>query len=130
MLENQAQVWKSSAFTIERSAGQEADTVVFRLSGPFTARDMYGKLTPDALKSMFEIPASSAMTRQIFDLSSVPYMDSAGLGMMVTQLVRCQNQGVKLTAVGVTPRVLELFRITKVDGLIPMAATIEDAEAN
>lgn len=104
--------------------------MVFKLSGPFTARDMYGKLTPDALKTLFEIPAGSSINRQIFDLSSVPYMDSAGLGMMVTQLVRCQNQGVKLTAVGVTPRVLELFRITKVDGLIPMAATIEDAVAN
>lgn len=130
MLETQAQIWKGSGFSIERRAGAAISTVVFKMSGPFTARDMYGSLTPDALKALFEIPAGATSGKQIFDLSSVPYMDSAGLGMMVTQLVRCQNNGVCMTAVGVTPRVLELFRITKVDGLIPMAATVEEAEAN
>jgi hypothetical protein len=35
-----AQVWKSSKFTIERNQGKTPGTVIFRLSGPFTARDM------------------------------------------------------------------------------------------
>jgi hypothetical protein len=49
-----AQVWKSSKFTIERNQGSTPGTVIFRLSGPFTARDMYGTLSPDALRNAFE----------------------------------------------------------------------------
>lgn len=37
-----AQVWKNSKFTIERNHGTTPGTVVFRLSGPFTVRDMHG----------------------------------------------------------------------------------------
>jgi hypothetical protein len=49
-----AQVWKSSKFTIERNQGKTPGTFIFRLSGPFTARDMYGRLSPDALRNTFE----------------------------------------------------------------------------
>jgi hypothetical protein len=35
-----AQVWKSTKFAIERSQGKTPGTVIFRFSGPFTARDM------------------------------------------------------------------------------------------
>src|SRR6267154_1360720 len=49
-----AQVWKSSKFTIERNQGKAPGTVIFRLSGPFTARDMHGALSPDALRNTFE----------------------------------------------------------------------------
>jgi hypothetical protein len=37
-----AQVWKSSKFTIERNQGKTPGTVIFRLSGPFTARARSG----------------------------------------------------------------------------------------
>ena len=36
----QVQIWKSSPFTIERKQGKAPGTVIFRLCGPFTARDM------------------------------------------------------------------------------------------
>ena len=42
----QVQIWKSSPFTIERKQGKAPGTVISRLCGPFTARDMYGSLTP------------------------------------------------------------------------------------
>lgn len=43
-----AQIWKSTKFTIERSQGKMPGTVIFRLSGPFTARDMHASLSPSA----------------------------------------------------------------------------------
>jgi anti-anti-sigma regulatory factor len=51
------------------------------------------------------------------------------MGMIVNHFVRCQAKHVKLIAVGVSPRVLELFKLTKVDTVIPITATIEEAEA-
>jgi hypothetical protein len=47
----QAQVWKSSTFAIERKEGKAPGAVVFRLSGPFTARDMFSTLSPVALRA-------------------------------------------------------------------------------
>lgn len=124
-----AQIWKGSTFHIERSQGQFPDSLVFRFSGPFTARDMYAALTPAALRNLFEIdptPRHPASVN-IFDLTDVPYMDSCGLGLIVGHFVRCQNKGVRFLAAGVSPRVLQLFQTTKTDHLFPITGTVDDA---
>lgn len=124
-----AQVWKSSAFHIERLAGQAAGSIVFRFSGPFTARDMYAALTPDALKSLFESEGTQRhpASVNIFDLTEVPYLDSCGLGLIVGHFVRCQSKGVRFIVVGVGPRVLQLFKTTKIDHLFPIAGSVAEA---
>jgi hypothetical protein len=83
-----AQIWRGSDFNIERTNGKTPGTVIFRFSGPFTARDVFGSLTPVAVHNMFECelsPGADAPAKNIFDLTEVPYMDSAGLGMLVSQ---------------------------------------------
>lgn len=124
-----AQVWKGSTFHIERSQGQLPNSLVFRFSGPFTARDMYAALTPAALKNLFETEPAPRHPAQIniFDLTDVPYIDSCGLGLIVGHFVRCQNKGVRFIAAGVNPRVLQLFKTTKVDHLFPITGTVEEA---
>jgi anti-anti-sigma factor len=124
----QAQIWKADAFTIERKEGKAPGTVVFHFTGPFTARDMFASLSPEALRNLFESHTEVAPALHIFDLTDVPYMDSIGLGMMVSQYVRCHGKGMRMVAAGLTPRVLQLFKLTKVDTFIPMAATVEAAE--
>lgn len=127
----QAQIWKFSAFKIERTDGKTPGTVIFRFSGPFTARDMYGSLTPVAVRNLFECeltPGDDAPVTNIFDLSGVPYMDSAGLGLLVSHYVRCHGKGVRMIAAGASPRVLQVFKMTKVDTFIPMTATVEEAD--
>ena len=129
-----AQVWKSSKFTIERTQGKTPGTVIFRLSGPFTARDMHGALSPNELRNTFESEedndphALPIHALHILDLTEVPYMDSAGLGLIVSHYVRCQGRGVRLVAAGVSPRVLQLFEMTKVDEFFPRIATVEEAD--
>jgi len=126
-----AQIWKGSSFHIERSQGKSPNSLVFRFSGPFTARDMYAALTPAALKNLFEtepLPRHPARLN-IFDLTEVPYMDSCGLGLIVGHFVRCQNKGVQFVAAGIGPRVLQLFRMTKVDHLFPITGTVDEAAA-
>ncbi len=124
----QAEIWKGSTFTIERKDNPAAETVVFSFSGPFTARDMYAALTPVALRNMFESdPPHSTPKVNILDLTQVPYMDSCGLGLIIGHFVRCQNKGIRLIAAGVTPRVLQLLKITKTDHLFPMTPTVDEA---
>ncbi len=123
-----AQIWKGSTFTIERKRDLVADSVIFRFSGPFTARDMYSSLTPAALRNIFESdPPHHVPSVNIFDLTDVPYMDSCGLGLLVGHFVRCQSKGVQLIAAGVKPRVMELFKTTKVEHLFPITATVDEA---
>ncbi|MGA9586784.1 MAG: STAS domain-containing protein [Terracidiphilus sp.] len=101
----QAQIWRGTTFTIERSHNPAADAVIFRFSGPFTARDMYASLSPAALRNIFESdPPHHAPSVNIFDLTDVPYMDSCGLGLIIGHFVRCQNKGIHLIAAGVAPR--------------------------
>ena len=130
------QIWKSSKFTIERNQGKGPGTVIFRFTGPFTARDMHGALSPNKLRNTFESESEApgdphglpVPTLHILDLTEVPYMDSAGLGLIVSHYVRCQGRGVHLVAAGVTPRVLQLLEMTKVDEFFPRTATVEEAE--
>ena len=118
----ETQIWKSARLTIERFEG-EPGSVVFRLSGPFTAWDIYNSLSPDKVRSIFE-PASGAEQphAHTFDLTEVPYMDSIGMGMLTSHYVRCQKTGIQLTIKGLSPRVKEVFRITKLDTVLPIVA--------
>lgn len=126
-----AQIWKATPFTIERTEGKVAGTVIFRFSGPFTARDMFGTLAPIALHNMLSFqstPSDQRPVLNILDLTNVPYMDSTGLGRIVSHYVHCRGRGIRMIASGMSPRVLELFKMTKVDSVIPMAATIDEAD--
>lgn len=123
------QIWGGSTFTIERRLGESPDTVVFRFSGPFTGRDLYAALSPVAIRNIFETDPTPDhhAALNILDLTEVPYMDSCGLGLIVSHFVRCQNKGVQVVIAGMSARVLLLFKTTRIDRLIPMAATVAEA---
>lgn len=128
---SQTQLWKGTPFSIERKEGKGSGTVIFRLRGPFTARDMYGSLTPVGLRNMLDfqsMPGEEAPVVNILDLTDVPYLDSAGLGIVVGHYVSCHRKGIRLIAAGVGPRVRELFKMTRVDTTIPMITTVDEAD--
>ena len=104
--------------------------MIFRFSGPFTARDMYNSLSPADLRNLLEPWANEHVEVHVFDLTDVPYMDSMGLGFIVTHFVRCKSRGMKLVLAGVSPRVLQLMQLTKTDTLIPMVATVEEVDGH
>src|SRR3984885_1172346 len=129
MTEGQAQSWKATPFAIERRDGKTAGTGIFKLRGPFTQRDMFASLAPvvvDNLLNFQSEPSEKMPTLNILDLTEVPYMDSAGLGRIVRHYVHCRRKGVRMVAAGVTSRVVELFKMTKVDAVIPMVATVQE----
>jgi anti-anti-sigma factor len=128
----EVQIWKGSAFCIDRLEGKNPSTVIFRFTGPFTARDMFSSVAPTAFHHIFDCeltPTDAAPITNIFDLTAVPYMDSSGIGMLVSHYVRCRGKGVRLIAAGANPRVVQLFKLTKVDTFIPMVATVDEAES-
>jgi anti-anti-sigma factor len=132
MAETQAQTSNRLPLACERETGKAAGTVIFRFTGPFTAR-VFAAQSPDAVSNLFEfqsiLPSGELPAVNIFDLTDVPYMDSAGLGVVVRHYTRCQDRGVRSIAAGMSPRVLELFKLTKVDTVLPLIATAEEADA-
>lgn len=110
---------EQDSITITVSAGKAGGTRILRLFGPLNLQN-FVQLKTELAKEQSHVT--------ILDLSGVPYMDSAGMGVIINFYVSAQRRGHKLIASGVTPRVLELFQLTHVDALIPMTATVDDAE--
>ena len=103
----EAQISNRLPLSFEREDGEAPGTVIFRFSGPFTARTVFECQSPDAVSKLFDLqlmlPTGELPTVNIFDLTDVPYMDSTGLGMVVRHYVRCQDKGVRFIAAGVKP---------------------------
>jgi anti-sigma B factor antagonist len=81
---------------------------------------------------MFELQNELAKDNSpvtIFDLAGVPYMDSAGMGVIANCYVSATRRGHKVIVAGTSNRVMELFKLTRVDTVIPLTASVEEAEA-
>jgi anti-sigma B factor antagonist len=107
--------------SFEFQPGKAPGTRIYRLLGPLTLRNLF--------EFQAELRAGQPPLVAIFDLSGVPYMDSAGMGALINHFVHCEKNGVEMIVAGASSRVLELFKLTKVDTVIPLAATVEAAEA-
>jgi anti-sigma B factor antagonist len=107
------------AMTFTQRPGSREGVEILSLSGPFTLGNMFR--LQRALQDM-------KPTYLIFDIAQVPYMDSAGLGLLVNFYVAAQKNGRKMAVAGVTHRIMALFELTKVDSLLKVYPTVEDAE--
>jgi anti-anti-sigma factor len=93
---------------------------ILKLSGALTIRTLFD----------FQGAARQAGNKAvIIDLENVPYMDSAGLGCVISVFTSNQRNKRGFGIVGVHDRILTLFEVTKVDGLLPCFASLEAAEA-
>jgi len=67
--------------------------------------------------------------RIIVDFCGVSYLDSSGLGMLVSLKVSALKQGFcTLEFSNMTPRVLELLRITKLTEILLQTTSIDDRQ--
>ncbi|MDQ5975842.1 MAG: anti-sigma factor antagonist [Actinomycetota bacterium] len=65
----------------------------------------------------------------VVDLSSVGFIDSTGLGILVSTLKHVRESDGRLDVVVATPRVLKVFSLTGLDVVIPLHATLDGALA-
>lgn len=126
------QIWHGSSFNIERVTGNAPGTVILRLSGRFGFRNLGEHVSLDDVKRFLELtpePDEEPVVKNILDFTACPDIDSYGLGTLATHYVRCKRKGIKMIAAGMTPRVLRILKITKMDTMIPIMGTVEEAEA-
>jgi anti-sigma B factor antagonist len=89
-----------------------------------------GPLTIQTLFEFQDVARRETEKSVIIDLTSVPYMDSAGLGSIVSVFTSCQRNGRSFAIIGLSDRIRTLFRITRVDGFLPCFTSLEQAEAS
>lgn len=97
---------------------ERLDRGVLSLRGPLTIENVS--------------PFMNAVRREdaptvILDLAGVPYLDSSGLGSLVSACTSCIKSGRRIALTGVNPRVRRVFEITKVEQVLLMFPTLADA---
>jgi anti-sigma B factor antagonist len=107
-------------FSYNIADGAKDDTLILHLTGPFTLGNIFQ--LQSALRTLQ--PATLIM-----DIAGVPYMDSAGLGVIMNYYVSAQNHGRKFYLCGVNDRVKALLELTKVDSVLHLTESVEAAEA-
>jgi len=110
----------TEALTIERASEFEFQDVL-ALAGPLTAAT--GAVFQNAMRR--EAPTDTV----ILDLTDVPYIDSSGLGLLVTAYVVRKKAGRKMVLSGVNPRVQRLLDLTRTSSLFLIFSTPEEAIA-
>jgi anti-anti-sigma factor len=108
-------------FEIQRHEDTASGTVIFQLSGPCTLRHMYNSISPMALRNILvSIPGNPGPAVHIFDLTRVPYMDYAGLRIIVDHYRHNRPKDIQIMATGVNPRVLDRFKSSRMEHLFPI----------
>ena len=105
--------------TYSSANGGKDGTVILKLVGPLTLSNMF------AFQGQFRSMKPACL---ILDMSGVPYMDSAGLGLLTNYFVSAQDDNRKFLLASVNERIMSLLEMTKVDQILRMFPTVEAAE--
>jgi anti-sigma B factor antagonist len=92
---------------------------VLKLTGPLTLRTLF---------EFQEAAQQSPEPKTIIDLTGVPYVDSAGLGAVLSYHAACVRTGRRYAIVGVAPRVYAMLKVSRVDQLMHIFASMGEAE--
>jgi anti-anti-sigma factor len=107
--------------TYSFATGKNDGTTILKLNGPLTLSTIFG------FQNEFRGQTPQVM---IVDLSESPYMDSAGLGLLMNYYVSAESHGRKLLLAGANERIESLLEMTKVHKVLKNFPTVDAAEAS
>jgi anti-sigma B factor antagonist len=100
---------------------------VRRIGDEVAVVDIKGEVTAacePVLMSAYEAASDGRTSRLVLNFAGLEYMNSGGIGMLVTLLVRANRQRQQLCAYGLSEHYREIFELTRLDEAI----TIYDSE--
>ncbi len=98
-------------------------TRVIGIKGDITAQsedvlmDAYGRASGEGVRSI------------VLDFTGLDYMNSGGIGLLVTLLVRAQRQGEQVLAFGLSEHYRQIFELTRLDEAVGIHESEDDALA-
>ena len=99
---------------------RDGDAGILHIAGDITSAS-----EPEVMKAYTQA-SDAGVTAIILDFSRLEYMNSGGIGLLVTLLVRCQRAGQRLLATGVSDHYRQILTLTRLDEAIE----IHDDEAS
>lgn len=102
----------------------EARIAVITISG----RLVFGR-EAERLESVVADLLKSGQAKFVFDVSTLDYVDSSGIGTIVSCLTEIKKAGADLRVAGASARIKRLFTITGVDKLLPLYPSVAEATA-
>jgi anti-sigma B factor antagonist len=113
----------TEATRVDVRPASPAAASVLRIEGEITSAsekplmDAYALATGDGARTI------------VLDFGGLDYMNSGGIGLLVTLLVRVQRHGQHLLAVGLNEHYRQIFSLTRLDEAIGIHDTTEAALA-
>jgi len=92
--------------------------------------DIQGDVTgfaENALMDAFSQASNGNTSAILLNFSGLDYMNSSGIGLLVTLLIRTQRQKQKLMACGLSEHYEEIFKLTRLNEAIGIYANEADA---
>jgi anti-sigma B factor antagonist len=111
------------------------NTITLELRHPasgVTVFDIHGAVTAAseaALTDAHNIATSQGAKALLLNFSDLEYMNSSGIGLLVTLLVRANRQGQQLLAYGLNDHYRHIFELTRLTDAIGVHDTEADALA-
>ena len=105
--------------SIQEIQGVREGEQVLKLAGSLTITTLFG---------FRDVVQATTAPLLILDLADVPYIDSAGLGVLVNAHVSCVSRGRRLVLVGLVDRVRTLLTVTNVLKVLAVFPTLQEAE--
>ena len=94
--------------------------------------DIKGDVTAqseDVLMEAYGRASAASAKAIVLNFTGLDYMNSGGIGLLVTLLVRAQRQGQRLLAYGLTDHYRQIFELTRLDEAVGIHDTEADALA-
>jgi anti-sigma B factor antagonist len=105
-------------------------TFEVRRHGPASIVDIRGEVTAGSESVLMSAYDETGDARAIvLNFTHLSYMNSGGIGLLVTLLVRAQRGGVRLLASGLSEHYREILSLTRLDEAIEIHSDIGAAVA-
>ena len=98
-------------------------TIDAATSGAVTILRIHGDITGASEAALMDAYATAPASRSVvLDFSDLEYMNSGGIGLLVTLLVRAQRAGQSLHAIGLSEHYRQILALTRLDEAIAIHA--------
>ena len=105
---------------VEKAAGSTDDVTVYQLKG---------KLCLETVTGFIPKLRAEAAPHLVLDLSGVNFLDSAGVGALVSLFVSRRKQGKTFALAALTPQATAVVTVAGLQKLLPVFKTAEEASA-
>lgn len=98
-------------------------------SGTITIYHAKGKLSLETVNGFVQQLRPDESETLVLDLSGISFLDSAGVGALVSLFVSRRNQKRTLALASLTPQARAVVMVAGLHNMLPIYATVEDAAA-